>query len=215
MTAAQHVNSKYHQRPNDADQLPRPMQSVIEEALTRNHHAFYRFLVRRLGDESAAEDVLQAFCLRVITSGSNLRNGGSVIAWLYSVLRSVLTDHYRSETARRRRDADYAREQTLLGNDRDEIELQEQLCNCFYGLLSKLRPDYAEIVRRVDFLGEPRENVIADLGITSANVRVRLHRGRQALRKAVVERCGSCCEQSFRNCTCGDQHSHGTKCGTD
>ena len=193
-----------------SDEPLRPMNRAVEEALTQNRRSFLRFLARRLGDESAAEDVFQSFCLRAVSKGTELRDSESAIAWLYSVLRSVLTDHYRSEAARRGREANYAQQQILLGADRDEIELEESLCNCFRGLLPALRPDYAEVLRRVDLSGEPRDRVAADLGITQANMRVRLHRGRQALRTALGECCGSCCEQSFRDCTCDKGHGNAT-----
>jgi RNA polymerase sigma-70 factor (ECF subfamily) len=208
MISAQHDRVEHDPTLGEPDEVLRPMGPVIEAALTENHRTFLRFLVRRLGDQSAAEDVLQSFCLRAVRKGAELRDSESVIAWLYSVLRSVLMDHYRSEAARRRRDSCYAQEQIVLGNDRDDVELEESVCNCFRGLLPALRPDYAEVLRRVDLSGNPREKVAADLGITPANVRVRLHRARQALRKALGDCCGSCCEHGFRDCDCEGAHSH-------
>lgn len=208
MTTAQLDGVKQDLTPDAPDDALRQMDRVIEAALTENHRAFRRFLIRRLGDESAAEDVFQSFCLRVVNRGAELRQSESVIAWLYSVLRSVLMDHYRSEAARQRREASYAQEQALLGNDRDDLGLEESFCNCFSGLLPALRPDYAEVLRRIDLSGDPREKVAADLGITPTNVRVRLHRARQALRKALDSYCGSCCEQGFRDCDCERAHSH-------
>jgi RNA polymerase sigma-70 factor (ECF subfamily) len=50
--------------------------------------------------------------------------------------------------------------------------------------------------------GATREDVAADLNITPTNVRVRLHRARQALRKALNEFCGRCCKSGFRDCDC-------------
>lgn len=156
--------------PNEPKDALWAMDPVVEAALTENHRAFLQFLTRRLGDESAAEDVLQSFCLRAVSRGAELRDSESAVAWLYSVLRSVLMDHYRSEAARRRRDSRYAQEQIVLGNDRDDVELEESVCNCFRGLLPALRPDYAEVLRRVDLSGNPREKVAADLGITPAKI---------------------------------------------
>lgn len=199
---------KVEPTPNEQDDAVRSMDPVVEAALTENHLAFLRFLTRRLGDKSAAEDVLQSFCLRAVSRGAELRDNESAVAWLYSVLRSVLMDHFRSEASRQRRDSRYAQEQIVLGNDRDDAELEENVCNCFRALLLALRPGYAEVLRRVDLSGSPREKVAADLGITPANVRVRLHRARQALRKALGDYCGSCCEHGFRDCDCEGTHRH-------
>tara|TARA_R110000850_G_scaffold51749_1_gene125567 strand:- start:268 stop:930 length:663 start_codon:yes stop_codon:yes gene_type:complete len=206
MTVAQLNGMKQNPAPDEMDEALRPLDSVIETALTENHRAFLQFLVRRLGDQSAAEDVLQSFCLRAVSRGAGLRDRESVVAWLYSVLRSVLMDHYRSEAARQRREAAYAQEQVLLGDDSDDPELEESVCNCFRGLLPALRPDYAEVLQRVDLSGDTREKVAADLGITPTNVRVRLHRAREALRKALGKCCGSCCEHGFRDCNCKSAH---------
>tara|TARA_R110002110_G_scaffold85816_5_gene223955 strand:+ start:8620 stop:9273 length:654 start_codon:yes stop_codon:yes gene_type:complete len=191
----------------ESDEALRPMDAVIEAALAENHQAFLGFLVRRLGNRSAAEDVLQNFSLRAIRKGAKLRDSESATAWLYSVLRSVLIDHYRSEATRQRRETEYAQEQTLLGNDSDDVELEESVCSCIHGLISKLRPDYAEVLRRVDLAGDPRNKVAADLGITPTNLRVRLHRAHQALQKALGRYCGSCCEHGFRDCD--GQSTHG------
>ncbi len=175
---------------------------VVRMALIANQNAFVNFLNRRVANRSTAEDIFQTFCLRAITKSSNLNDNSSVMAWLFRILRSVLTDHYRSEAARQRRDDHYAQEQIVLGTNHVDIEPEGALCMCFLDLLPKLRPEYADVLWRVDLAGEPREKVAADLRTTSANVRVRLHRARSALRKALGECCGSCCENDYRDCTC-------------
>ncbi|HEU02418.1 MAG TPA: sigma-70 family RNA polymerase sigma factor [Aurantimonas coralicida] len=190
-------------QPNDAYV---PVMPVVAAALTDHRGEFLRYLLRRVGDRDTAEDVLQNFCLRVVSSNVDLRKSESVIAWLYTVLRSALTDHYRREAARRRREGSYAREQIALGKNPDEIDLEDSPCECFRELLPALRPDYAEILRRVDLSSEPRGKTVANLGISPGNARVRLHRARQALREAMHECCGSCCEHGFNSCTCGDRH---------
>lgn len=206
------MDTAYHQtlapdsRPTPLKEPPWPTNLAVTTALTENRNEFLRFLVRRLGDRDTAEDVLQSFCLRVVASGGSLRKSESVIAYLYAVLRSVLTDHYRREAARRRREGSYVREQIALGDNPDEVDLDESPCECFRKLLGAMRPDYAEILRRVDLSDEPREKAAANLGITQGNARVRLHRARQALRQAVRDCCGSCCEDGFRSCICGDRH---------
>jgi RNA polymerase sigma-70 factor (ECF subfamily) len=81
------------------------MHPAVEAALVESHREFLGFLVRRLGDRDTAEDVLQQFYLRVVSRGPELRQAESVAAWLYTVLRTTLVDHYRREAARRHRKA--------------------------------------------------------------------------------------------------------------
>lgn len=200
MTPTQFGRVKQDRALEGSDNALQSMNAVIEAALADNHNAFLGFLARRLGNQSAAEDVLQDFSLRALRKGADLKDSESVIAWLYSVLRSVLIDHYRSTATRQRRETEYAQEQTLLGNDSDDLELDEGVCSCIHNLIPTLRPDYAEVVRRVDLSGEPRDEVAVDLGITPTNLRVRLHRAHQTLRRELGRFCGSCCEHGFRDC---------------
>lgn len=185
----------------------RPMTPAIETALTEYYHEFRRYLARRVGDTTTAEDILQTFCVRVITSRTVLRNSESVVAWLYTVLRSVLTDHYRSEAARRRRKDSYVQDQMVLGEDHIDLTHEKTACSCLRQLVPALRPDYAEILERIDLSDEPREQAAADLGITPSNARVRLHRARQALRVSLAAFCTDCSEGRFDDCTCESMHN--------
>jgi RNA polymerase sigma factor (sigma-70 family) len=180
----------------------RPASPALERALQAHYVDFLRYLVRRVGDQATAEDILQSFCIRVMQSETQLRDEGSAIGWLYTVLRSVLMDHFRGDTVRKRGDARYSREQMVLGGDSVEAEDAGAICNCLRGLLPKLRPEYAELLRRVDFLEEPRKDVAAAMGISQQNLRVRLHRARAAIGVALKQHCGGCCESEFRDCFC-------------
>lgn len=181
--------------------LVQPMHPVIEDELLENHEAFLQFLVRRLGDKETAEDVLQQFYLRVVTKGSDLQNASSVTAWLYTVLRRTLIDHYRQETSRRNRESGYVLMQTLT-EERWDDEPQGRDCVCLHNVIPTLRPEYSDVLRRVDLGEAPPRKVAIDLGISANNLRVRLHRARQALKQALLTHCGSCAEQNCLECDC-------------
>ena len=180
----------------------RPMSPAIEAALGMHYRDFRRFLVSRVGDAAAAEDVLQNFCIRVMQSGTELRDDKSALGWLYTVLRSVLTDHYRKEARRRGGDAAYVQNQMVLSEQSNETDDGIGLCRCINGLVLDLRPEYSEVLRRVDFGEEPRETIGADLGISQQNLRVRLHRARQAIGELLKGHCSGCCNEDFRDCFC-------------
>ena len=73
-----------------------------ERALLDGRGAFMGFLVKRLGNRSDAEDVLQEFCIRVLTRKDQLRDVDRMDGWLYTILRSTLNDYYRKGTRRTR-----------------------------------------------------------------------------------------------------------------
>lgn len=178
------------------------MPSWIEAKLVAHHHDFLRFLIRRLGDASLAEEVLQEFYLRVVRRAATLRQSDSVLAWLYKVLRSTLIDHHRRETARRRRESDFALLHALTHGDGDE-EPAGRDYKCLYEVLPTLRPGYLDVLRRVDLCGAPPRKVAAELGIGANTVRVRLHRARQALKRALIQHCGDRAGRKCGDCACG------------
>ncbi len=185
------------------------MHPALEAALTENHREFLGFLVRRLGDRDTAEDVLQQFYLRVISHGSGLRKTDSVVAWLYTVLRTTLIDHYRREATRRDRETDYAVMQSVAEQNWDAgPESDTGICGCMGGVISTLKPEYADLLQRVDLSESAPRKVAGDLRVSPNNLRVRLHRARQSLKHALLKKCGKCAEQGGLDCDCNHGGSH-------
>src|SRR3546814_19115504 len=73
---------------------------------------------------------------------------------------------------------------------------------CLHKILPALKPEYAEILRRVDLAEEPREAIAAALGLTIGNLTVRLHRARQALRRVLELTCETCPIHGYLDCGC-------------
>ena len=113
----------------DPGEASHPSSPVLELALQAHYHDFRRYLVRRVGDQATAEDILQSFCIRVMQHGTQLRDENSAIGWLYTVLKSVLMDHFRKEAVRTRGDARFSQEQLVLEGDVFEQD-DDAICNC-------------------------------------------------------------------------------------
>jgi RNA polymerase sigma-70 factor (ECF subfamily) len=181
--------------------------AAVRRALVESRQDLSAFLLRRLGSREEAEEVLQRFSLRALERASDLRDVRTVRGWLGRILASMIVDHQRRAIRRRRQEV--AMEQTNIENlalERD-VELDGAICNCLYKLLPTLKPDYAEVVWRADILGEPRDRIAVSLGVTSNNVSVRIHRGRQALKKRLEEMCLTCPVHGFLDCRC-DEAEH-------
>ena len=114
-----------------------------------------------------------------------------ILAWFYRLLSTVLADYARREATRKRLDHLCP----ASGLDAGGPKLESTVCTCLYALLPTLKPEHADILRRVDLLGEPRQQVAAALGVTVNNVTVRLHRARQAIRRALLLSCTTCPER--------------------
>jgi RNA polymerase sigma-70 factor (ECF subfamily) len=176
-------------------------RSGAVETLAENHRRFLAFLERRVGDRETAEDILQAAFVRGIERAGEIRDEERTVAWFYRLLRRAVVDHWRSRAAARRGVEALARE--LEGEAEPAPEVAGKLCGCFEPLLGTLKPEYEEILRRVDLEEVRPVDFAAEAGITANNAMVRLHRARQALREQMSLSCRTCAEHGCLDCSCG------------
>lgn len=178
----------------------KPLDDAVRQALVDARQEILQFLQRSSLDLQEAEEVLQRFSLRALERASQLRDIHSVRGWLGRILATTIADHHRGAVRKRRREVEL--DQAALEIRSADPDLDSAICNCLYRLLPTLKPEYADIVWRADILGESREELAKALGISQNNLTVRLHRGRQALRKRLEEMCLTCPIHGFMDCAC-------------
>jgi RNA polymerase sigma-70 factor (ECF subfamily) len=179
-----------------------PAAPDVLRVLVDNHRGFLAFLERRLGSRDAAEDALQEGFARAIERAPTLRDGDSVIAWFYRLLRNAVIDQYRRRGAENRALA-WVAGTTEESDPGPEAELHAAVCECVGALVATLKPEYAKALQRVELDGATVAAYAAEAGITVNNAGVRLHRAREALRRQVVRSCGTCSEHGCLDCACG------------
>ena len=177
----------------------------IAQVLVDNHRRFLAFLQRRVASREIAEDILQDAFVRGITKAPPMGNSESIVAWFYRVLRNAIIDHYRRAGAKERA---YAQ---VLAEADDKVtpsdtELFETVCACVVDLVGTLKFEYAASIRRVDLDGVSVKAYAEEAGISPNNAAVRLHRAHQALKRQVVETCGTCVEHGCYRCECKRRH---------
>lgn len=181
-------------------QAPESEPAVVR-ALVDNHRRFLAFLQRRVGSRAEAEDILQAAFVRGLEKAGSVRDAESAVAWFYRLLRNALVDHYRRAGTETRIFA--------AGSDAEaatyEAELRGEVCACVRELLPALKPEYGELLRRVDLEEQPIAAVAEELGISRNNANVRLHRARAGLRKQLERSCGTCATHGCLDCRCGSR----------
>lgn len=188
---------------NDPEDARVPATGEVVERLVRNHRDFLAFVESRVRDRAVAEDILQAAFVKALERGGALREQESAVAWFYRLLRNALADHWRRagrEARALEREAREAREADVVVED---PELHAAVCACVHTLLPTLRPEYAELLRRVDLDGASVSAIAPALGITPNNAMVRLHRARRALRASLEASCGTCATHGCLDCACG------------
>jgi RNA polymerase sigma factor (sigma-70 family) len=183
-----------------ADQ-PEPVTDPVVATLLANHRRFLDFLAARVGSRADAEEILQDAFVRGLQKASAIRDEESAVAWFYRLLRNAVTDYYRRAAAGKKALAAHARE-VSAADPGFEADLERAVCACVNDLIPVLKPEYADLIRRVDLGGAEVASAAGALGISPGNARVRLHRARTALRGELERSCRTCATHGCLDCTC-------------
>ena len=181
--------------------LERRIMDAVMTSLLGERQSFLDFLVRRVGDRAAAEDILQDAFARGVLHRDSLRADESARAWFYRILRNAVID-------RRRRNATMGRALDALASDIDEEpaapppSLRAVVCPCVRRIADEIKPEYASALQRVTLEGQSVKDFAAAEGITANNAAVRVFRAREALRARVQACCGACADAGCTDCTC-------------
>lgn len=81
-------------------------------------------------------------------------------------------------------------------------DMETEICACVSRLAATLKPEYAEALQAIEVTGTPVKAYAEQKGLSSSNAAVRVFRAREALKKRVIESCGTCAEHGCVNCTC-------------
>jgi RNA polymerase sigma factor (sigma-70 family) len=169
-----------------------------EEILLRHRSKLLAFIQKRVSSLDMAEDILQDSLLKALRSADEVRDEERLLPWFYRILNNAIIDTYRRHDVEARYLDAYARQSDLESDPDDEAEL----CVCFREILPSLKPEYAELIDRLELHpGDPRQ-VADQLGIQNNNLKVRRHRARQALKQRLEETCRTCAIHGCLDCTC-------------
>jgi RNA polymerase sigma-70 factor (ECF subfamily) len=165
----------------------RRFQRLVEPHLG----SLLRFARRRTATLSDAEDALQETCLRAWKAFAELRDGAKARAWLYRILRTVLSDGLARD-ARRLRLASTTRlddvPETELAGEVDAVfaEVMTRLTSeAVYRALAEIPEDFAMAVEMHDIDGLKYHEIAEALEVPLGTVMSRISRGRRLLARTV------------------------------
>jgi RNA polymerase sigma-70 factor (ECF subfamily) len=190
------------------DESGSPANPAVIKILLDNHRRFLGFLGKRVGNRADAEEILQEAFVRGLGRAEDIRDDERAVPWFYRILRNAVVDHWRRRDATARQTEALAREATHEVLPDVEREMEGEICRCFEALLPTLKPEYAEILRRVDLQDERPVDVAADQGITPNAAMAKLHRARRALRVRLEQSCRTCATHGCLDCSCGRTATH-------
>lgn len=181
---------------------PAPMDKTLA-ILIENQRRFIAFLAPRVRRVEDADEILQDAFAKSVAARDNVAEE-SAVAWFYTVLRNALVDYYRRHDIESRALTQIQTEAAHRGEEWTQ-ELQNTVCACVSDLIPTLRPEYADLIRRVDLGGASVKAAASELGITANNAGVRLHRARMALKEGLEQTCQACAAHGCLDCSCREK----------
>lgn len=174
---------------------------VIHHALELHRDELVRFVRRRAGHLVDPEDVVHRAAAKALAAPTSLRDPARARAWLFRIVRNALTDELRGLGLPTREVPD-----DLPDPSPPDLSLGRP-CQCALDIAATLKPEYKAILERAVLDDVAVTEVARELGITANNATVRLHRARNALRAAVVARCGTTSMTDCLDCTCTESRT--------
>ena len=159
---------------------------AMQALFARHRASVHRWLLRFVGNETVAEDLLSDVFFDVWQQAGRFEGRAAVTTWLLSIAR------FKALSARRRRthaELDETIEATVADSaDNPEIALQKKSrSELVRAALMKLSPDHREIIDLVYYHEKSVEDCALILGIPAATVKTRLFYARKKLADQVQE----------------------------
>lgn len=185
--------------------MPNPPSSdtkpnLVSHAL-REHQLALSAYVRARVPSSEVEDLLQSAALKAFERAESLEDPARVLPWLYRIHHNLIIDRVRANKSRRRM-LDRVEQQEAHTADQSEFVASNETCACSVHLAHTLPSNYADILDLVDLGDASITQAASQLGISTNNAMVRLHRARKALKKTLMDHCGVSDFRQCNNCRC-------------
>jgi RNA polymerase sigma-70 factor (ECF subfamily) len=156
----------------------------VEQAFRQFQVRLLRYIAKRVGDESEAQDVLQDVFLRATRHAETLKQARTPLAWLYTVTNSAIADHHRKKSR-----TPQGNDTALAGLIQPEQAALEGLDRCLLPLIKALPAPYQQALIFTDLEGGRQVDYAAKYGLKPATARAHVQRGRARLRKLVLGCC--------------------------
>jgi RNA polymerase sigma-70 factor (TIGR02943 family) len=162
----------------------------------------YNYSISRVNNSDLAKDLVQDTFFAGLKSAKNFQGKASERTWLVSILKRKIIDHYRKINSKKgqaevrmsfyddgENEGSWLEERVPQSWDNasekkiENEELRNQLELC----INKLPEKYAMVFRMKTLQEFETEEICKELGITSSNLWVIIHRARTQLRKCMED----------------------------
>jgi RNA polymerase sigma-70 factor, ECF subfamily len=159
-------------------------QLAMRTLFVRHRVALYRWLLRLVGDETLAEDLLSEAFLSVWRQAHRFEGRSSVSTWLLAIARNKALSTRRSRT-----DAELDESISIVPDTADDPEvalLKKNRAELLRQSIARLSPEHREVIDLVYYHGKAVTEVAEIAGINAATAKTRMFYARKRLAELVT-----------------------------
>ncbi len=166
--------------------------NTSEKVWQEYHSRLGAFILSRISDKAAADDILQNVFLKMHTGLAFLKDETKLKSWLYQITRNAIIDYFRSQ----KRTEELPEWLSQTEPDPSD-KMSQELSACLLPMIQRMPENYREAIILSELEGLTQKKVAQVQGLSLSGAKSRVQRGRAQLKKMLAE----CCAFEF------DQHS--------
>jgi RNA polymerase sigma-70 factor (ECF subfamily) len=147
-------------------------------------------------NESEAPDLTQTVFLKVSKTLDSFRGESSLSTWIYRIATNTAYDHASSSLAHQKRSEEFLDEETSIDDFPDLCEqgtdkeyIRREMNACIRSVVDQLPENYRTVLLLSEFEELTNPEIAEVLNLQLDTVKIRLHRARARLRKAMEAQC--------------------------
>jgi RNA polymerase sigma-70 factor (ECF subfamily) len=176
--------------------MPRNME--FKTVFDEYHPKIIRYLTRMVGADDA-EDVAQEVFDKVHRGLQGFQGESRLSTWIYRIATNAAIDRTRSASYKHEKERKPLEDAAANGSSSlpesppipmtDQLVIRKEMSDCINEYIDALPPDYRTVLVLSDLEGLANKEIAEILGISTGNVKIRLHRARTRLKKALEVGC--------------------------
>jgi len=183
----------------------------VEEIWINFNEEIRQYILRKVGDEQIAKDIVQDVFEKVIKNIQKLNDAENIKQYLYKMARNAVVDSFRSrKLILEEFDANKLDNAPKSESDHSQESLNSIISKCcVLPFINKLPEKYREALIASEINNVSQTELAEQLNISYSGAKSRVQRGREKL-KAVLQACcnfehdkyGNLIQKDSNNCSC-------------
>lgn len=164
------------------------MEQKTTELWHRFSEGLRRFILKKVKDETLADDLLQETFIRIHSKIDSLREDSKVQSWVYQIARNIINDHYRKSKIISEDEIP-----EVIDAETESDDLMTQTIRDMMLFMNDLPEKDCQAICRVELDGMSIKDYAENAGLTYTAAKTRVARARQKLSDLLM----NCCHYEF------------------